>query len=114
MLTAMMVVLPFLVVLVLIFLGLAFYAFRMGTDRQNRKLGWRFVWISIPSAVVLGIPGFIVGGAFGFIRQGKSMDYDAVKMTSENVLLTSCVGMELAWLVAIVLSFVFVKGQAVK
>ena len=109
--SAMVVVIPVLIVLAIVYLALLIIAFRKGRDHLNRRIGWRFLWISTLTAIVLGIPGLLVGILFGFIYQGESITYDALSMTPENVLLTGCIGMELAWLLAWILSFVLTTGR---
>ena len=104
--SAMVVVIPVLICLAVLYLALMIIAFRKGRDELNRRIGWRFLWMSILTAVVLGVPGLVLGILFGFLYQGESITYDALAMTPENVLLTGCIGMELGWLAALLLSFV--------
>ena len=110
--SAMVIVIPGLICLALLYLVLSIIAFRKGNDHLNRPIGRRFLWISILTAAVLGVPGLVVGTVFGLVYQGESITYDALSMTPENVLLTGCIGMELGWLVGLVLSFVVTtRGQ---
>ena len=104
--SAVVIVIPILMCLAILYLALTVVAFRKGRDHLNRRIGWRFLWMSALAAVLLGVPGSLAGILFGFIYQGESMTYSALSMTPENVLLTGCIGLELGCLAAMIVSFV--------